>query len=114
MCPVGSECVDGTCIETDPCAGVTCTRGESCSEGLCVADAPGGDSTAGANFYIGNCRSCHGANASGGTGENAGPGIVGYPAAQLQAGVTGSAIHIHASLTLTADDYANVAAFLSP
>lgn len=33
LCPEGFECIDGYCINTDPCADVSCPEGEVCFQG---------------------------------------------------------------------------------
>ncbi len=35
-CEAGFECVDGECVQVDPCAGITCDPGEICENGNCV------------------------------------------------------------------------------
>ncbi|MCF8380201.1 MAG: T9SS type A sorting domain-containing protein [Bacteroidales bacterium] len=35
LCPEGFECIDGYCINTDPCADVSCPEGEVCFQGGC-------------------------------------------------------------------------------
>lgn len=67
----------------------------------------GGDADAGKTFYDANCAGCHAADASG----NVGPNIQGLDAAEVQAGVEGAAVH--AAITISDDDYANLGAYLS-
>jgi hypothetical protein len=109
-CPDGEECVDGECVAVDPCADVTCPDGETCVDGECVADDPNGggpDAQAGETYYAANCAACHAADGSGGIG----PDVRMQTAAQLQTGVEAAAIH--AAIAITAEDYANMEAFLA-
>jgi len=106
-CDEGETCVNGECVPDDPCAGVNCDEGETCVDGECVPENGGGDPVAGETFYGTSCVACHGAGGAGGIGPN----IQGQTAAELQAGVEGAAIH--ASLTISAEDYANLAAYLA-
>jgi hypothetical protein len=65
-----------------------------------------GDATDGAAVYAANCAACHGADASGG----AGPAIQGFTADQLN---TGLASAVHASISLSDQEVADMAAWLS-
>ena len=107
-CPDGEECVDGECLPVaDPCDGVTCPDGEECIDGECVPEQAAGDPVAGEAYYAASCLSCHGENATGGIGPN----IQGFTAAALQAGVEGAGIH--AAITITDQDYADLEAYLA-
>ena len=44
-CEAGETCVEGVCVADDPCADVTCEEGETCTDGTCVADDPCADVT---------------------------------------------------------------------
>jgi hypothetical protein len=113
-CADGEICNTGVCepASTNGCTtDADCDEGEACSNGACVEDVDtngtGGDATAGATFYSATCQGCHGADAVGGIGPN----IQGFTAAELQAGLEAAAIHD--SLTVTAEDYANLEAYLA-
>jgi mono/diheme cytochrome c family protein len=87
-----------------------CPDGETCVDGECVADDPNGggpDAQAGETYYAANCAACHAADGSGGIG----PDVRMQTAAQLQTGVEAAAIH--AAIAITAEDYANMEAFLA-
>lgn len=40
QCQDGLECINGTCQQPDPCAGVSCPEGQHCEDGVCISDDP--------------------------------------------------------------------------
>lgn len=128
FCTGDPTCTDGVCsFSGDPCAGtalpacdeegdacVECVADEDCAEGevcdennVCMVDTNGGDPVAGAAFYVATCQVCHGPE---GAGMGAFPNIQNQSAAALQATVEGGG---HPMYTVTAEDYANLEAFLA-
>ena len=59
----------------------------------------------GATLFASNCAGCHGADGTG----SVGPNITGYSAADIEAGLSSA---IHGSISLTADEMAQIATFL--
>jgi len=106
-CDEGQTCVNGECVAVDPCEGVTCDEGQTCVDGECIPDELEGDPEAGSTLYAASCQACHGAGGAGGIG----PDLRGKTAAELEAGVNEAAIH--AALTVSAQDYADLSAYLA-
>ncbi|MCB9867475.1 MAG: c-type cytochrome [Phycisphaerales bacterium] len=96
------------CVVGVACGNDVCTNGEACNNGVCEPESTGGDAAAGQAVFSANCQACHAADGSGGIG----PDIRDFTAQEVQDGFNSAAIHSSLTVTLTAQDFADISAFL--